>query len=95
MFMPMMGFLFMLFFGGLIAGLFLWVITPLRRFTRFALVPILASLIAFVASLGLAVSLEAISGSDSLGGLGFFGGYTLGGLGGAGLGAYFALRPLV
>ncbi len=69
--LPMMGFLFTLFFGGVIAGLFLLFIRPLRRFSGFALVPMLSSVTAFVACWGLALSLEAISGSDRVGTLGF------------------------
>jgi len=85
MILPMMGFVFVLFVAGSIGGGFLYAFTPLRPFSPFALAPIAGAIGALVSSCVLAIALEAAFGSLA-GGLGFFGGYSCGGLVGAWLG---------
>jgi hypothetical protein len=92
MILPMMAFLFALIAIGSVAGLALSAIPQSRRFAGFALVPFLAGVTSLCASWGLAVGLEAAFSSDNAGGIGFFGGYMLGGLSGAALGWVAAVR---
>ena len=92
MILPMMGFLFTLGGGGLLAAVVLAIVPAWRRWVPFALVPVLAAVGAFVSCWGLAVGLERLFASGQVGGIGFFGGYLCGGLLGAALGAWSAYR---
>lgn len=93
MILPMMGFLFALMgVGGIIS--LAAVVDPHHRraapyigFTLF-----FAGLIAFCLSMGLGLILEMEMGLKMPGGVAFFGGYVLGGLGGALLGLFLASR---
>src|ERR1700730_11901751 len=91
MILPMMGFVFVLFVAGIISGILLYAIRSLRHLSPFACVPIIASLGALLFCWGLAVGLEHAFTSERIGGLGFFGGYALGGILGAWLGYRLAL----
>ncbi len=92
MILPMMGFLLALIVMGIVAGLALLAIPQWRSFAGFALVPLLAGITSLCASWALGVGLEAAFNSDGAGGIGFFGGYALGGLLGAALGWAAAVR---
>ncbi len=95
MILPMMGLLFSLFVIGIIGGVISLLLPPCRRFAPLVfLVPIFTSVAAFCCSCGLAIGLEKIFQSTAAGGIGFFGGYSLGGLVGGGLGLVLALRRI-
>ncbi len=87
MVLPMMGFVFMLMVVGGLASL---VAAADGRYARLAVyvgpTSLFAGLAALFLSVGLAVFCEQVLGSRLLSGLGFFGGYSVGILGGAGLG---------
>jgi hypothetical protein len=91
MILPMMGFVFVLFVAGIIGGIVLYACSSLRHLSPFAFVPIVASLGALLLCWGLAVGLERAFASERAGGLGFFGGYALGGILGTWLGYRLAL----
>jgi hypothetical protein len=91
MILPMMGLVFTLFVAGIIGGVAMYALRPLRHLSPFALVPIIGSLGALLLCWGLAVGLERAFTSERAGGLGFFGGYAFGGLLGAWLGYRLAL----
>ena len=88
MIMPMMGLLFFLFVSGLLGAVALTWVPTLRPARPFVLVPISAAVGAFVLSWGIACGLDAIFHTGLLG---FFSGYCLGGLLGAGCGFFWAL----
>jgi len=87
MVMPMIGFVFMLVVVGGLASL---IAAADGRHARLAVYVgpmfLFAGLAALFLSMGLAVFCEQVLGSRLLSGLGFFGGYGAGILGGAGLG---------
>jgi len=87
----MMGLLFSVFAAGIMCGIILCVVRSWRRHAPFALVPILASVGSLTFCWGLAAGLERLFASQRVGGIGFFGGYVLGGLLGAGVGIWLAL----
>ncbi len=91
MMLPMLGLLFMLFVAGLLSAPVLYLV-PGRRLAPFALVPIFGAVGAFVSCVGLSIGLEQLFASQRVGGLGFFGGYLLGGLLGASAGFRLARR---
>ena len=91
MILPMMSLLFTIFAAGTVGGIILCVVRSLRRFAPFALVPVLAAVGSLLFCWGLAVGLERLFVSQQAGGIGFFGGYVLGGLLGAGVGTWLAL----
>lgn len=77
-------------FGAGVVALF---VPRLRRFSAFAfLLPLLSGIGALALAWGLAVFVEKVTGSSNAGGLGFFGGYAVGGLGGAVVGFVLARR---
>ena len=94
--MPLMGFTFVLIIVGAIvtvaaiAGARVFRYSILAPFVGF--VCLFAGLGALALSSGLAILAEELVGSGSLEGLGFFGGYALGGLGGAVIGFRRALK---
>jgi len=92
MILPMMGLLFAVFAAGIVGGIILCLVRFLRRFAPFALVPVLAAFGSLLFCWGLAVGLECLFASQQAGGIGFFGGYVLGGLLGAGVGTWQALK---
>ena len=92
MILPMMGFLFTLFVGGVFGGVALAFVPAWRWLVPFALVPVLAAVGAFVSCWGSAIGLERLFSSVQAGGTGFIAGYPLGGLFGAALGFWLALR---
>ena len=85
----MMGFLFMMFVAGLGLGAVLALVPSWRRRAPLALIPVLASLGSCAGAWGGAVGLEALISSRA-GGVGFFGGFMMGGLLGAGAGLRIA-----
>jgi len=87
-----MGFLFALIGVAFFAGVGLFVVPQSRPFAGLALVPLLAGVTSLCASWGLAVGLEAAFSSGNAGGVGFFGGYVIGGLSGAAVGWVAAVR---
>jgi hypothetical protein len=95
MMMPMVGFLFALIVVGGLASLIAKA-DPHARLAPFLGFPLLfAGLAAFCLSMGLGTLgeyLDRTLGTHFLSGLGFLGGYTLGGLGGALLGLRKALK---
>jgi len=91
MILPMMGLLFAAFAAGIVGGIILCVVRSLRRFAPFALVPILAAVGSLSFCWGLAVGLERLFASEQAGRIGFLGGYVLGGLLGASVGAWLAI----
>jgi hypothetical protein len=91
MILPMMGFVLVLFVGGIISGVALYAFSSLRHLSPFAFVPIIASLCALVLCWGIAVGLDRAFASERISGLGFLGGYAVGGLLSAWLGYRFAL----
>jgi hypothetical protein len=93
MLFPLMGLLFMLFLGGLATGLLCLLIPRLRPWAPFVAFPsVLAALLAFCLSWGLALGLEKLLHSEPLAGIGFFGGLLLGGVGGALFGLLLAVQ---
>lgn len=92
MILPMMGLLFAVFAAGIVGGIILCLVRPLRRLAPFALVPVLAAFGSLLLCLSLGVGLERLFVSQQAGGIGFFGGYVLGGLLGAGVGTWLALK---
>ncbi len=93
MIMPMIGFVFMLIVVGGLASL---VAVADGRYARLAVylgpVFFFSGLAALFLSMGLAVFSEQILGLRALSGLGFFGGYSVGLIGGAALGLRRAVR---
>lgn len=93
MMMPMMGFVFMLIVVGGLASL---VAAADGRHARLAVyvgpVFLFSGLAALFLSMGLAVFSELVLGLRALSGLGFFGGYCVGLIGGAALGLRRAVR---
>ena len=85
MILPMMGLLFMLFITGLALGAVLAFVPTWRSRAPLAIIPILASLGSCAGAWGGAIGLESLISSPA-GGAGFFGGYVLGGILGAGAG---------
>lgn len=92
MILPMMGLLFAMFSVGALGVAFLFMKRSWRRLVPFAWVPVLASSGALILCWSLAVGLELLLASPRAGGIGFFAGYVLGGLLGAALGYWLALR---
>jgi hypothetical protein len=93
MLFPLMGLLFTLFLGGVAAGLLCLLIPRLRQWAPFVAFPsVLAALLAFCLSWGLALGLEKSLHSEPLAAIGFFGGFLLGGVGGVHVGLLFAVR---
>lgn len=86
----MMGLLFTLFAVGLLGAVVLCIVPRWRWLAPLALIPVLGSVGAFALCWGLAISLEQLPNSAQLSGFGFFGGYVLGGLMGAGVGCWSA-----
>jgi hypothetical protein len=93
MIMPMMGFAFMLIVVGGLASL---VAAADGRYARLAVyvgtISLFAGLAAVLLSMGLVVFCEQVAGLRELSGLGFFGGYGVGIIGGAALGLQRAAR---
>jgi hypothetical protein len=93
MLFPMMGLLFVTVAVGVAAGIFFALVKPLRKWALFvALPPILGGLVSFASSWGLSLSLEQLLHSERWAGVGFFGGYVVGGLLGCGAGLLIALK---
>jgi len=93
MLFPMMGLLFMLVIGGVVAGVLSVLARPLRVWAPFiAFPPIAAGLLAFSLSWGLSLSVEALLHSERWAGISFFGGYVLGGLSGFASGLLLAVK---
>ena len=83
--LPMLAVLFMLFFAGLLSAPILYLV-PGRRLAPYALVPLYGAVGAFVLSISLFIGLYVFFESTRVVSLGFYGGYLLGGLLGAGTG---------
>jgi hypothetical protein len=81
----MAGFVIVLFAAGVLSGIGMFLFAPLRPLSPFALVAVFASLGAALLCWIFGIGLERAFG-ESAGGIGFFGGYILGGLLGALLG---------
>lgn len=80
MILPMMGFLFTLFALGILLGFISLLIPHLRFLAGYVFFPpVLGAIGAFTLSWGLALYGERFFNSETVGGLGFFGGYFLGG----------------
>lgn len=93
MLFPVMGLLFALFLGGFAAGLVCLLIPRLRQWAPFVALPsILAAILSFCLSWGLALGFENFLHSEPVAGIGFFGGLLLGGVGGALVGLLLAFR---
>jgi hypothetical protein len=93
MLMPMFGFIFtLLVVGGL--GMLVAIGDPqnARLAPYIGFIALFAGLGALLSSAVLALIGQALFRSETLAGLGFFGGYVLGGLGGAIFGLYCAIR---
>ena len=89
--LPALVLLLLLFVAGLLSAPVLYLV-PGRRLAPYALVPIFGAVSALVSCVGLSIGLEQLFASQQAGGLGFIGGYLLGGLLGAGAGVRLAHR---
>ena len=90
--LPALILLFLLFVAGPVSAFVLYLAPPCRYLVPFALVPVCASVGAFVLCVVLSMSLQQLFHSQQAGGLGFLGGYFLGGLLGAWAGGWIAWR---
>ncbi|HTV85045.1 MAG TPA: hypothetical protein VME63_06555 [Dyella sp.] len=79
MILPMMGLLFVAFAAAPLGAAMLYFVHPRRRLLPLALIPALAAVGSLLFCWGLAVGLERFFASQQAGGIGFFGGYVLGG----------------
>ena len=90
MILPMMGLLFVVCAAGLLTAAILAIARPWRWCVPVALVPVLAAVGAFAFCWGLALGLERMFHSQQAGGVGFFGGYIVGGVLGGSVGTWLA-----
>ena len=93
MLLPMMGILFLLIIVGVFAGVVCLLFRRLRSWALFvALPPVLAGAFSFALCWGLSLSIDRLFHSNRWAGVGFFGGYVVGGLLGGGIGLLLALK---